>query len=97
MQIEPTSHGPLVLEMAGTFDVPAARQLARALASADRGREVLIDLTRVREFHDFGLLVLAQALQGRSDPATVRGLTRHQLRLLGYLGLDRLTPAPPAS
>jgi hypothetical protein len=47
-----------------------------------------VDLTRVREFHDFGVTVLAQALQRRRGKVSVRGLRQHHLRLLRYLGID---------
>jgi hypothetical protein len=75
-----------VIRMEGTFDLPAAREVAEALEAAPAGLEVRLDLTRVREFHDFGVAVLARALQGRR--VDVRGLRTHQLRLLRYLGVD---------
>ncbi len=78
---------PVVIQMDGTFDVPAAQQVARALADATAGATVRIDLTHVREFHDFGVAVLAQALSARPIGVHVRGLGRHQRRLLAYLGI----------
>ena len=50
--------------------------------------EVRIDLTRVREFHDFGVALLAQAISTRRAPTAVLGLREHHLRLLRYLGID---------
>jgi anti-anti-sigma regulatory factor len=88
MHAEPSDESPILIELSGTFDVPAAQRLAHALAAADRGRTVRVDLTHVREFHDFGVAVLAQALAGRSHRVAVRGLRQHQLRLLRYLGLE---------
>ena len=50
--------------------------------------DVRIDLTRVREFHDFGVALLAQSIAGRHAPTAVLGLQEHHLRLLRYLGID---------
>jgi hypothetical protein len=75
------------IQLDGVFDVPAARQLARELDGIGFS-EVRIDLTRVREFHDFGVALLAQAIAGRRAPTSVIGLHDHHLRLLRYLGID---------
>ena len=75
-----------VIRVDGVFDVAAAQRLARELAEAGEA-EVRIDLTRVREFHDFGVALLARALAGRPE-VTVAGLRQHHLRLLRYLGID---------
>lgn len=76
------------IRMDGVLDVPTARRLAAQLAIAPAGSLVRIDLTHVRELHDFGLAVLAQALSARGIRVSFRGLGQHQLRLLRYLGLD---------
>ncbi len=75
-----------VIRIEGVFDAAAAQRLASALESAD-GADVRIDLTHVREFHDFGIAMLARALSGRHGVA-VSGLRQHQLRLLRYFGID---------
>ncbi len=80
-------HGALVFEMEGVFDVPAAQRLAHALAQTGNEEQVRIDLTQVREFHDYGVTVLAQALSARGTHIDVRGLGRHQRRLLRYFGV----------
>jgi len=80
-----------VIQMEGTFDLPAAKEVEAALQSAPAGLEVRLDLTRVREFHDFSVAVLARALQGRR--VDVRGLRTHQLRLLRYMGVEMIDPA----
>ena len=67
--------------MDGVFDVPAAQRLARELDDASYA-DVRIDLTRVREFHDFGVALLAQSIAGRRAPTAVLGLHEHHLRLL---------------
>ncbi len=78
---------PFVIEPEGTFDIPAAQEVARALAGAPHF-EVRLDLSHVRVFHDFGLAVLARALAGRSPRVRVVGLNQHQVRLLRYLGVE---------
>ncbi len=96
MKVDGASGDPLVIRMAGTFDVPAAQQVARELAAVDASAVVRIDLTHVREFHDFGVAVLARALAARDAGVDVRGLGRHQRRLLGYLGIDAGDGPEPA-
>jgi len=51
-----------------------------------------IDLTQVREFHDFGIAVLAQALTRRKAEVTLPGLRQHQIRVLRYFGIDTAPP-----
>ena len=51
------------------------------------GGEIHVDLTHVREFHDFGVALLAREL-ARHERTRVSGLRQHHLRLLRYLGLD---------
>lgn len=77
---------PKIIRMDGVFDVPAAQRLAQELAAAGDG-EIRIDLTRVREFSDFGVALLARELAGRAR-ATVLGLRQHHIRLLRYLGIE---------
>jgi hypothetical protein len=75
-----------VIRMDGVFDVAAARRLAERLDAAGYS-EVRIDLTRVREFHDFGVALLAETISSRRAPTAVLGLREHHLRLLRYLGI----------
>jgi len=84
-----------LIELEGTFDVPAAMQVAQVLEDAPAGLQVRIDLSRVREFHDFGIALLARALKGR--PADVRGLRQHQVRLLRYLGIETEQDGEPVA
>ncbi|HTN53962.1 MAG TPA: STAS domain-containing protein [Anaeromyxobacter sp.] len=77
----------LVIQMDGVFDASTARDLARTLAQRPEA-EVYIDLTRVREFDDFGVTVLGQAMAAAPARVSVRGLRQHHLRLLRYLGID---------
>lgn len=75
-----------VVRMDGVFDAAAAQRLANAIADAD-GEVVRVDLTDVREFHDFAIALLARALAGRNR-VSVSGLRQHQVRLLRYFGID---------
>jgi hypothetical protein len=76
-----------VITLDGVFDIPAARRLAARLDAAGP-IEVRIDLTRVREFHDFGVALLARTISCRAAPTAVLGLHEHHLRLLRYLGIE---------
>jgi len=76
-----------VIHLEGTFDAPAARRIEATLLAEPSSR-FHIDLTRVREFHDFGFAVLARALASDPGRVTLHGLRHHQIRLLRYLGAD---------
>ena len=89
MQIDAREFEPVEIRMEGVFDVAAAQSVVRAIEKAPVGRDVRVDLTHVREFHDFAVAVLAQALAKRRENVAVRGLRQHQLRLLNYLGLGQ--------
>lgn len=78
------------IECTGVFDLQAALGLDETIALVKRGGAVELDLSKVREFHDAGLAVLARTLQ-RLDAThriDVRGLRERQLRLLRYLGVE---------
>jgi anti-anti-sigma regulatory factor len=88
MTTVPMTAAPKILRVDGVFDVGAARSLAAALTDV-AAADVQIDLTHVREFHDFGVALLAQAVGDRHHAATVvLGLQEHHLRLLRYLAID---------
>jgi hypothetical protein len=76
----------VVIRLEGVFDAAAAQRLSTAIETA-QGDEIKVDLSDVREFHDFGIAMLARALQSR-DHVAVSGLRHHQLRLLRYFGID---------
>ena len=79
----------LLLRMEGTFDVPAAKRVELALSRAPDELTVRVDLTRVTEFHDFGIAVLAQAMKDRGiDGVSLTGLRTHQVRVLRYFGVE---------
>jgi ABC-type transporter Mla MlaB component len=78
------------IECAGVFDLQSALGLDETLGLVKAGGRVEVDLSRVREFHDAGLAVLARIIQRGSEThrLEVRGLRERQLRLLRYLGVD---------
>ena len=77
-----------LIQIEGVFDLSAARRVAEAVVAARPGETLDVDLTRVREFHDFGVAVLAQALASGRAHISVRGLRQHHVRLLRYFGID---------
>jgi ABC-type transporter Mla MlaB component len=99
MHTSATTSDSIQLSVAGPFDLPAAQRIARALADASQETLVHIDLTRVSHFDDSGVALLGRALACHRN-AEVRGLRRHQVRLLRYLGLEgfgrSLVDAEPA-
>ncbi len=76
------------MRLEGVFDVPAARRLEQVLERAREGDAIRVDLTQVREFHDFGIAILAQALKHGGPRVALQGLRNHQVRLLRYFGAD---------
>lgn len=86
-----------VIHLEGTFDAPAARRLEATLQQqVDPATRVHIDLTQVREFHDFGFSVLARALANAPGRVMLHGLRHHQIRLLRYLGADTSSLETPS-
>jgi hypothetical protein len=77
---------PLEIRVDGIFDVPAAEQVVRQIVESPAQRAVRVDLTHVREFHDFAVAVLGQELARHPERIVVTGWRLHQLRLLTYLG-----------
>jgi STAS domain len=73
----------------GEFDLPSARMLEHSLRGLKEGDLVRIDFRRVRQFHDYAIAALAQALT-KLGGATVKleGLGTHHVRLLRYFGID---------
>jgi len=80
--------GPFLIRLSGPFDGLAARRLEAMLSRAKPGVHLCVDLTQVREFPDFSLAVLAQALTRCEARLTLLGLSQHQIRVLRYFGVD---------
>lgn len=82
----------LTIRLDGTFDGATAWDLRRRLEDLGEscGERVVIDFSKVREFYDFGVAVLANGLLERSGAlprVILRGLRTHQMRLLQYFGV----------
>lgn len=99
MQPEPASS--LVIRMDGEFDIDSVHMIRSRIEALPGDAEVYIDLSRVREFHDRAVAMLADVLAVARARVSVRGLRQHQVRMLRYLGvvpsaLDpfHLQPAP---
>ena len=76
------------IRLDGALDGVAARRLEALLERAEPGARFHIDLTQVREFHDFGIAVLGRALARSRAHVTLRGLRRHQICVLRYFGVE---------
>jgi anti-anti-sigma regulatory factor len=77
-----------VIHLEGNFDVPAARLLQNSLRGLGGHAPIHVDFTRVRQFNDFAVAVLAQALTSPgAAPARLSGLRLHQVRMLRYFGV----------
>jgi ABC-type transporter Mla MlaB component len=84
------------VELEGTFDRLAAERLAVSLQLVQPGGRFEVDLTRVQEFQDLALALLARTLEKQRDGVVVsiRGLHDRQIRLLRYFDIALDTPLP---
>lgn len=84
----PSSSPESIIWLEGVFDGVAAGRLEEKLLRTAPGDRILVDVTQVREFHDFGVAVLGRALTRCSAEVKLRGLRQHQVRVLRYFGVD---------
>jgi anti-anti-sigma regulatory factor len=84
--------GDVVIQIEGTLDRLAAARIARVLGDVPPAAQLVVDFSRVEDLPDAGVAELANQLARRPGVA-VRGLGRHQLRLLRYCGFQ--PPAEP--
>lgn len=78
--------GRAVYELSGRLDGASAWELRHRLEQ-ERASDVLLDFSQVDDFADYGVAVLAQALDGPRRPRLI-GLRLHTVRLFGYFGVD---------
>jgi len=78
---------PVTMVLEGVFDLPAAQWVVDVLSESDQSTEVYVDLTRIRDFDDRAVALLGRGLSEARSPVSVRGLLRHQYRLMRYLGV----------
>jgi len=78
------------IEIQGVFDRRIALRLGDLVQHLRRGGQLLVDVSRVREFHDTALGALASTLKHADEDVRVQvvGLCRQQLRMLRYLGWE---------
>lgn len=86
MDVRRGERGETIVEIGGTFDERAAARLAGWLAEIPREEPLVLDFTRARGCEDLVLARVADRLAGRGA-LLVRGLGRHQERLLRYFGV----------
>jgi len=85
--MQPVHEGSLVIRMDGAFDIDSVQVISSRIADLPGGSEVYVDLSRVREFHDRAVAMLADVLAATRARISVRGLRQHQYRMLRYLGV----------
>lgn len=84
---ETTADGALTLEIGRSFAPEDAVRIHELIEHAEPGTPVEIDFRQVRECPAFALALLAKDLVGGRARVALRGMSRHQQRLLGYFGV----------
>lgn len=90
-----TSTGEVLIQVDGTFDALAARDVRAQLRALPAGVRAVLDFGRVAEFLDLGVAVMAPGLL-EERAVSVRGLRQHQYRLFRYFGVDLDAPRAAA-
>lgn len=86
-QSSPSS--PITFELGPSFAAPDAVRLHEALSHTAPDSAVEIRFHRVREWEASALAVLARDLAECGSRISLLGLSERQLRVLGYLGVNR--------
>ncbi len=87
MDVTRGAHGEVVIRIDGAFEAKDASRLSGWLGEMPENERLVVDFSGVRTCQDFGLAAVARDLS-RRNRLVVRGLTRHQERMLRYFGLD---------
>lgn len=85
--------GPIKIRIDGRLDICLAGAVVERLREEEGGREVLIELGPGVQCDLVALSYIAEAIERRSAPVTVHGLSGHDLKILQYLGVE----LPPAT
>lgn len=85
--MQPLHSESLVIRMDGAFDIESVQAIQSRIADLPGDAEVYVDLSRVRDFHDRAVAMLADVLASARARVSVRGLRQHQYRMLRYLGV----------
>lgn len=78
--------------ISGKFEGACAWELSGRLQHEPLPR-VVVDFAQVGEFVDYGIAVMASAVQSADKQIKLRGLRQHQERLFRYFGVDATEPA----
>lgn len=76
-----------MLEIGQSFAPEDAVRIHELIQRAAPDTPVEIDFRLVRECQDFALALLAKDLVALHHRVAVRGISKHQQRLLGYFGV----------
>jgi hypothetical protein len=88
MPAPPPSDLGLTFEIGPSFAAEDAARLHEAIERAAPGTRFELDFHRVRDCHDVALAALARDIAAGRARVALRGVSQHQLRLLGYLGVS---------
>jgi len=77
----------LVVSLSEDFGTEEAWRVSRQVEGAIEGRTVLLDFTACRHPDIFAVTLLACAVEREGGALQTRGLARHDLRILEYVGL----------
>lgn len=86
MDVTRGPRGEVVIRIDGVFDTEAARRLSAWMREVPAQEQVVVEFAG-RDCLDLGLAAVATELAAR-ERLVLLGLSRHQERLLGYLGVD---------
>jgi hypothetical protein len=84
---ETKAEGSVTVEVGPSFAPEDAARIHDLIEHSAPGTPVEIDFRQVRECHDSALALLARDLVVGRARVAVRGMSQHQQRLLGYLGV----------
>lgn len=88
-QVTRTPAGAVLVQVEGTFDAVAAREVRARLRALPPDAQVVVDFGSVREFLDVGVAFMAPwFLEDHAQPVAIRGLREHQRRLFRYFGVN---------
>jgi hypothetical protein len=76
----------LNVRVSASFLLEDALELDAAVADAPPGTEVAVDFWQVREYQGPALARLAEVLRAGRAHLALRGISIHEVKLLGYLG-----------
>jgi hypothetical protein len=91
---ESTAGTEISVHLAEHFTPLEARVLHDVASRIAPGALIDLDFRAVRVCHDVALLLLAQDIQAGLAQYTLRGLSSHHLRVLGYLGARETGQGP---